>query len=173
MSASKWQGEGWYTFEQWDTEGERFAWPESETAAVWVESRADFEDFAEVPEGFESVVTYYGNGDIPTDGMRVAERFIATFTPEQAEAYAKAMGEPFARISYGVRYCVGDNANIEGAPYDTLEEAREAFAAECSTRDSRPRRVWLVKVEEVSEYGEVIEVRDLETIDYAEIEPSA
>lgn len=76
-------------------------------------------------------------------------------------------------ISYDVRYCVGDNANIEGAPYGTLEEAREAFAVECATSDSRPRRVWLVKVEEVSEGGEVVEVRDLETIDYAEIEPSA
>ena len=78
-----------------------------------------------------------------------------------------------AAISYDVRYCVGDNANIEGAPYDTLAEAREAFAAECATSDSRPRRVGLVKVEEVSEDGEVVEVRDLDTIDYAEIEPSA
>ena len=61
------------------------------TEAVWVESKYDFDDFSEVPDGFESVVTYYGDGDIPTDGMRVAERFIASFTPEQAAAYAEAM----------------------------------------------------------------------------------
>lgn len=91
MSESKWQGEGWYTFEQWDAESESFAWPESMTEAVWVESKYDFDDFSEVPDGFESVVTYYGDGDIPTDGMRVAERFIASFTPEQAAAYAEAM----------------------------------------------------------------------------------
>jgi len=88
MNESKWQGEGWYTFEQWNTEG--FAWPESMTEAVWVEDEVDFEDFSEVPDGFESVVTFYGDGDIPTDGMKVAERFIATFTPEQAAAYAKS-----------------------------------------------------------------------------------
>ena len=91
MSESKWQGEGWYTFEQWDSESESFVWPESMTEAEWVESEYDFDDFSEVPEGFESVVTYYGDGDIPTDGMRVAERFIASFTPEQAAAYAEAM----------------------------------------------------------------------------------
>ena len=91
MSESKWQGEGWYTFEQWDTESESFAWPESMTEAVWVESKYDFDDFSEVPDGIESVVTYYGDGDIPTDGMRVAECFIASFTPEQAAAYAEAM----------------------------------------------------------------------------------
>lgn len=88
--SEKWQGEGWYTFEQWNTETEGFAWPESMTEAVWVEDEGGFEDFSEVPDGFESVVTFYGDGDIPTDGMKVAERFIATFTPEQAAAYAKS-----------------------------------------------------------------------------------
>ena len=165
MSESKWQGEGWYTFEQWDTESESFAWPESMTEAVWVESKFDFDDFSEVPDGFESVVTYYGDGDIPTDGMRVAERFIASFTPEQAAAYAEAMGEPFTKTEYDVRYQFDGNANIEGAPYDTIEEAREAFESECATKDSKTKTVWLVRTELDYEGDECVEVRDVETIE--------
>lgn len=91
MSESKWQGEGWYAFEQWDTESESFVWPESMTEAEWVEDVRQFEECSAVPEGIESVVTFYGNDDVPTDGMRVAERFAAAFTPEQAAAYEGGM----------------------------------------------------------------------------------
>lgn len=91
--SEKWQGEGWYTFEQWNTETESFAWPESMNEAEWVEDKWDFAEYSTVPDGFESIVTYYGDGDIPTDGMKVAERFVATFTPEQMAAYEKSREE--------------------------------------------------------------------------------
>lgn len=92
MGKDGWQGEGWYAFELWDAGRERFAWPESSAEAVWVEDAWDFGELSQAPDGFEAVVTYYGSGDIPTDGMRVAEEFVAGFTPEQAAAYAEAMG---------------------------------------------------------------------------------
>lgn len=91
MSESKWQGEGWYTFEQWDTDSESFVWPESMTEAEWVEDERGFEEYSAVPEGVESVVIFYGNGDIPTDGMKVSEACRASFTPEQAAAYEGSM----------------------------------------------------------------------------------
>lgn len=69
------------------------------------------------------------------------------------------------RTEYDVRYQREGNANVEGAPYETLEEARGAFEAECSVRDSRPKTVWLVKTECDYEGDECVEVRDVETIE--------
>lgn len=69
------------------------------------------------------------------------------------------------KTEYDVRYQFDGNANIEGAPCETLEEAREAFEAECATRDSRAKTVWLVRTECDYEGDECIEVRDIETIE--------
>lgn len=83
----KWQGEGWYTFEPWNTESESFVWPES-AEAEWVEDKWDFEEYSTVPDGIESVVTFYGDGDLPNDErVRVAERFVATLSPEVRREY--------------------------------------------------------------------------------------
>lgn len=66
---------------------------------------------------------------------------------------------------YEVRYQLDRNPNIEGAPYATLEEAREAFEAECAAKDSKTKTVWLVRTECDYEGGECNEVRDLEIIE--------
>ena len=73
--SNKWQGAGWYVFEQWNTDQEWFAWPENMSDAIWVEDEYDFKAFSEVSNGFESVVTYYGNDDIPSDDMRINEYY--------------------------------------------------------------------------------------------------
>ena len=86
--SSVFRGEGWYTFEQRGEFGPRWA---SAPEAVWVEDEADFRDFVEADDGYEAVVTYFGDGDVPSEPVRVAERFIATFTPEQAAAYDELM----------------------------------------------------------------------------------
>ena len=84
----KWQGEGWYTFEQWSTECESFVWPVNTAEAEWVEDKRDFEEYATVPDGIESVVTFYGDGDLPNDErVRVAERFVAALPPETRREY--------------------------------------------------------------------------------------
>ena len=72
---SKWQGEGWYVFEEWDTDQECFAWPESESEAIWVEDECDFKEFSKVSDGFESVVSFYGSDDTPSDGMKINEYY--------------------------------------------------------------------------------------------------
>lgn len=69
------------------------------------------------------------------------------------------------RTEYDVRYRIGDNANVEGAPYGTLGEAREAYEAELAVRDSRTKTVCLVKTECDYEGDECVEVRDVETIE--------
>lgn len=81
----EWMGEGWYTFEVYGEDGPVSA---NSPEAVWVEGECDFGDFSEVPEGCECVVTFYGDDDLPDGDVRVAERFVAGFTPEQAAAYA-------------------------------------------------------------------------------------
>lgn len=84
----KFQGEGWYTF--WPYRGGDPLWA-GEPEAVWVDSEAEFEDFSEVPEGCELEVAFLGADDLPEGGHRVAERFVAAFTPEQAAAYEETM----------------------------------------------------------------------------------
>lgn len=82
-------GDGWYTIELY-REGEPLT-PSSPQAEL-VDSFTEFEDIAAQAErdGLEPVFTYYGDRDLPDDErIRVAERFIATFTPEQAQAYAE------------------------------------------------------------------------------------
>lgn len=88
-AVKKWQGEGWYTFQQLSDDGPRFA---EAPEAVWVESEYDFDDFSAVDEGYECDVVFYGAGDLPDGDVRVAERFVATFTPEQAAAYNDRLG---------------------------------------------------------------------------------
>lgn len=48
------------------------------------------------------------------------------------------------KTTYAVLTRTAYNGAYEGAPYDTLDEARAAFDAECSVRDSRTREVRLV-----------------------------
>lgn len=82
------QGDGWYTVELY-RDGEPLT--PSSLQAEWVDSFTEFEDIAEQAgrDGFEIVFTYYGDGDLPNDeGLDVAERFVAAFTREQAQAYA-------------------------------------------------------------------------------------
>lgn len=69
------------------------------------------------------------------------------------------------RTEYAVDYQYDGNVNVEGAPYDTPEEAREAFEAKCTTRDSRTKTVWLKRVECDYEGDECIEARDVEIIE--------
>lgn len=69
------------------------------------------------------------------------------------------------RTEYAVDHQFDGNTNIEGAPYDTIEEAREAFEAECAVKDSRAKTVWLKRVECDYEGDECIEARDVETIE--------
>ena len=51
-------------------------------------------------------------------------------------------------IEYTVTYETPRGGTIEGAPYDTLEEARAAFDAECAVfaADSEPHTVKLERV---------------------------
>ena len=81
-------GDGWYTVELY-RDGEPLT--PSNPQAEWIDTVTEFEDIAAQAErdGLEPVFTYYGDGDLPDDEeLRVAERFIAAFTPEQARAYA-------------------------------------------------------------------------------------
>ena len=69
-------------------------------------------------------------------------------------------------IEYEVTYQYDGNASIEGEFYDTLDEAREAFEAECASTD--PRRYKKVRIHRVEcdyEGDECIEVREVETIE--------
>lgn len=69
------------------------------------------------------------------------------------------------RLEYDVRYQFDGNANIEGAPFDTVEGARDAFEAECASEDSRAKTVWMVRAECDYEGDECVEVRETETIE--------
>ena len=86
----RFHGEGWYAFRQIDANGPRC--PEA-PEAVWVETEHAFRDLAAVPMGHRSEVSYLGSGDVPDAPARVAERFIASFTPEQRCAYTRLMAE--------------------------------------------------------------------------------
>ena len=84
----QYKGDGWYTIELY-RDGEPLT-PEN-PLAEWVDSQAEYEDISEraIGDGFEPVFTYYGGGDLPNDkSLGVAERFVATFTSDQAAAYA-------------------------------------------------------------------------------------
>lgn len=48
------------------------------------------------------------------------------------------------KTNYAVLTRTAYNGAYEGAPYDTLDEARTAFEAECAVIDSRTREVRLV-----------------------------
>lgn len=86
---SNYQGEGWYTFEPYTDEGPLWS---GTAEAVWVENEDYFEDYCEVPDGCECVATYHGSDDLPDDeDVRVDERFVASFTAEQAAAYAERL----------------------------------------------------------------------------------
>ena len=85
---NEYMGEGWYTIELY-RDGEPLT--PSNPQAEWVDTVTELEDIAEQAErdGLEPVFTYYGDGDLPNDEeLSVAERFVATFTPEQAREYA-------------------------------------------------------------------------------------
>ena len=70
------------------------------------------------------------------------------------------------RTEYEVTYQYDGDANIEGAFYDTLDEAREAFADECASPDPRRyKTVALKRVECDYEGDECVEVRDVETVE--------
>ena len=81
-------GDGWYTVELY-RDGEPIT--PSNPQAEWIDSLDEFEEIAycAASDGFYPEFTYYGDRDLPDDEeLRVAERFIAAFTPEQARAYA-------------------------------------------------------------------------------------
>lgn len=85
--STTYQGTGWYTFEPYTDEGPLY---EGNLLAVWVENEDYFDEYAEVPEGCKCVVCFYGSDDLPDDeDVRVAEQYVAAFTPEQAAAYAE------------------------------------------------------------------------------------
>lgn len=68
-------------------------------------------------------------------------------------------------IEYEVSYQLGRNANVEGAPYETLDEAIEAFEAECSQTDpDRSKTVWLNRVRCTYDGDECVDVEQLETV---------
>lgn len=50
----------------------------------------------------------------------------------------------YVKTTYAVLMRTAYNGSYEGAPYDTLDEARAAFEAECRVMDSRSREVRLV-----------------------------
>lgn len=87
---ARYQGEGWYTFEQMGAEGPR--WQE-EPEAMWVETEASFSALADAPVGYRCEASYLGSGGVPNAPVRVAKRFVAAFTPEQRCAYARLMAE--------------------------------------------------------------------------------
>ena len=85
---NEYMGDGWYTIELY-RDGEPIT--PSEPQAEWVDTVTEFEDIAAqaARDGLEPVFTYCGYGDLPSDeNLMVAERFVATFTAEQAQAYA-------------------------------------------------------------------------------------
>ena len=70
------------------------------------------------------------------------------------------------REEYEVTYQYDGNANIEGAFFDTLAGAREAFDGECAVTDERRRKtVALKRVECDYEGDECVEVREVETVE--------
>lgn len=80
----KFQGIGWYIISVYREGCPVWA---GEPEAVWVDSAAEFEGFSKVPEGCEIVISYLGSDDLPEDGYRVGEHFVAAFSPEQATDY--------------------------------------------------------------------------------------
>ena len=70
---------------------------------------------------------------------------------------------------YSVRYQHDGNANVEGACYDTLSEARETFDAECSTTDSKGKTVQLVEVACEYDGDECVDVSDVRVIETATV----
>lgn len=50
----------------------------------------------------------------------------------------------YVKTTYAVLARTAYNGAYEGAPYDTLDEARVAFEADCAVIDSRTREVRLV-----------------------------
>ena len=79
-----WQGEGWYTFAAINGEGYLF---KEADEAVWIENGSEYQEYSKVPEGYECEVHYYGDDDPPNEDVRIAERFVATLSPEQLAIY--------------------------------------------------------------------------------------
>ena len=74
------------------------------------------------------------------------------------------------REEYEVDYQYEGNANVEGAFYEELAEARAAFEDECARADARRRKaVALRRVECDYEGDECVEVRELEAIEEATV----
>lgn len=85
-----WQGEGWYTFNLWDTERNDWVSPER-PEAVWVENEDDFKQFSMVDvEWHKCVSEYLGSDDLPDDkGVLIAERFFWSLSPSARKEYEK------------------------------------------------------------------------------------
>lgn len=71
-----------------------------------------------------------------------------------------------SKVEYEVTCQYARNANCEGAPYDTLEEALQAFDYECAHPD--PNQSKIVELNEnrcwYDESGECVDVQYLNTI---------